>query len=241
MSSTRLHPTNFHPTTRAWTVSHPKISAEALVYPVFVTDDADPTHIEPIASLPGVSRYPVSAVVEALRPLVAKGLATVILFGVPTRIPKDNAGSAALDPNTPVVQALKVLSAAFPDLVLACDVCLCAYTSHGHCGILHGDESINNPASIEQLAKVAVHYARAGAHIVAPSDMMDNRVGSIKRALEATPGCERVSVMAYSAKFASAFYGPFRDAAKSAPGKGDRKGYQLPVGSRKLARRAIVR
>ncbi|KAI9159589.1 Aminolevulinate dehydratase [Blastocladiella emersonii ATCC 22665] len=233
----RLHPANQHPVLRAW-ASEPSITPASLVYPVFIVDDEDA--VEPIASLPGVARYGVRSLVAHLRPLVAKGLGTVLLFGVPTKIPKDNAGSAALDPKTPVVLALAALRAEFPHLVLAVDLCLCAYTSHGHCGILGDDETLDNAASIAQLARVAVHYAQAGAQIIAPSDMTDNRVHAIKQALYAS-ALDKVSVMAYSAKFASVFYGPFRDAAKSAPGKGDRKCYQLPPNSRKLARRAIVR
>ncbi|KAJ3368334.1 hypothetical protein GGF31_006425 [Allomyces arbusculus] len=234
---TRLHPANQHPTLRAWN-SEPRVRAEHLVYPVFVTDVPDA--IEPIASLPGVARYGVNTLVLHLTPLVAKGLQCVLLFGVPSAIPKDNAGSAALDAKTPVVLALQALSKAFPNLLLAVDVCLCAYTDHGHCGLLGQDGRLDNDASIAQLGRVAVHYAQAGAHIVAPSDMMDNRVHAIKDALRGA-SLPYVSVMAYSAKFASVFYGPFRDAAKSAPGKGDRKCYQLPPGSRKLARRAIMR
>ncbi|ORZ30713.1 hypothetical protein BCR44DRAFT_35171 [Catenaria anguillulae PL171] len=239
----RLHPSNQHPTLRAWTQSHPQLSAAALMYPVFVTDDPNPDAVEPIPTLPGQSRFAApNALIAHLTPLVALGLQSVILFGVPSRIPKDNHGSAALDPNTPVVLALRALRKHFPQLLLAVDVCLCPYTDHGHCGILtnYDTQALDNDASIAQLANIAVHYAQAGAHIIAPSDMMDNRILAIKRALN-NHKLSNVAVMAYSAKFASVFYGPFRDAAKSAPGMGDRKCYQLPPGSRKLARRAIVR
>lgn len=127
----------------------------------------------------------------------------------------------------------------FPDLVIACDVCLCPYTNHGHCGIVKG-QTIDNAASIKRLAQISLAYAKAGAHIVAPSDMMDNRIEAIKEILEENKLDNRVSVLSYAVKFASSFYGPFRDAAKSAPGFGDRKKYQLPPGSKAMAARAAV-
>ncbi|KNE70586.1 hypothetical protein AMAG_14712 [Allomyces macrogynus ATCC 38327] len=221
---TRLHPANQHPTLRAWN-SEPRVRAEHLVYPVFVTDVPDA--IEPIASLPGIARYGVKTLVKHLAPLVAKGLQCVLLFGVPSAIPKDNAGSAALDAKTPVVLALQALSKTFPNLLLAVDVCLCAYTDHGHCGLLGQDGRLDNDASIAQLGRVAVHYAQAGAHIVAPSDMMDNRVHAIKDALRAA-SLPYVSVMAYSAKFASVFYGPFRDARNRRRARGTASATSCP-------------
>lgn len=140
----------------------------------------------------------------------------------------------------PVIRALPVLRQAFPNLLIACDVCLCPYTSHGHCGIIE-DGHINNEKSIQRIATIAFNYARHGAHIVAPSDMMDNRISAIKKVLIANQFENRCSVLSYSVKFASGFYGPFRDAAKSAPSFGDRKCYQLPTGSRGLALRAARR
>lgn len=127
----------------------------------------------------------------------------------------------------------------FPDLVIACDVCLCPYTNHGHCGIFAG-EHLDNSASIQRLAEISLNYAKAGAHIIAPSDMMDNRIGAIKGILRENQLANQVSVLSYSVKFASNFYGPFRDAARSAPAFGDRKCYQLPTGSKGLAARAAV-
>ena len=139
-----------------------------------------------------------------------RGLASVILFGVPTLKKKDDVGTLADDVDGPVIQAIRKIRDLFPTLYVAADVCLCEYTSHGHCGILHEDGSINNTLSIERLKDVAVAYAKAGAHCVAPSDMMDGRIASIRRGLDAAGLAGRVTLMAYSAKFASAMYGPFR-------------------------------
>lgn len=137
-------------------------------------------------------------------------------------------GSAADAHDGPTVRAVQFIRKTYPDVLVACDVCLCAFTSHGHCGILFDDGAINNAASIDRLAEVALNYGKAGAHIVAPSDMMDGRIHAIKQQLIANKLSGKVAVMSYSAKFASCFYGPFRDAAKSAPTFGDRKCYQLP-------------
>ncbi|KAK8750227.1 hypothetical protein OTU49_015324 [Cherax quadricarinatus] len=156
-------------------------------------------------------------------------------------MPKDERGSSADAANTPVIVAVKLLRQAFPDLLVACDVCLCAYTTHGHCGILKEDGTIDNTLSIKRLAEQATAYAKAGAQIIAPSDMMDGRVGAIKASLHDAGLANRVSVLSYAVKFASSFYGPFRDAAKSAPAFGDRKCYQLPPGSSGLAARAADR
>ena len=149
-------------------------------------------------------------------------------------------GSMADHMYNPVMKVIKLLKQRFPRLLIVCDVCLCPYTSHGHCGILNAN-GIDNAASIARLAEIACSYAQAGADIVAPSDMMDGRVGAIKQALYKRGLHPRVSVMSYSAKFASSFYGPFRDAAKSSPSFGDRKAYQLPPNARGLAMRAIER
>jgi len=166
----------------------------------------------------------------------------VLLFGVLTKedTKKDPSGSIALDENSPVSRGIKVLRKSFPDLLVIADVCLCGYTSHGHCGILNQDGTIDNGKSIEMLAEVALAYAKAGAHVVAPSDMMDGRIAQIKKLLNQNGLLGKVAVMSYAAKFASCFYGPFRDAAHSAPSFGDRKAYQLPP-SRGLALRAVQR
>ncbi|XP_071155673.1 delta-aminolevulinic acid dehydratase-like [Mytilus edulis] len=191
--------------------------------------------------MPGQSRYGVNTLKNALEPLVAKGLKTVLIFGVPSKLPKDDAGSSADSSNTPAIIATRKLREWFPSLMVACDVCLCPYTSHGHCGILRKDGSIDNDASIKRLAEISLAYAKAGCQIIAPSDMMDGRVGAIKQILADNGLGNTVTVMSYSAKFASSFYGPFRDAAKSAPAFGDRKCYQLPPGSSGLAERAVDR
>lgn len=191
--------------------------------------------------MPNQCRYGVKKLKDAIQPLVDKGLQAILIFGVPKNLPKDNIGRSATTPNTPVVIALEHLRRWFPRLLLICDVCLCAYTCHGHCGVLNKDGSINNAESIKRLAEISVVYAKAGCHIIAPSDMMDGRVGAIKRALVANGFGNKVSIMSYSAKFASGFYGPFRDAAKSAPSFGDRKNYQLPPGASGLADRAVER
>ncbi|KAG8265423.1 Endoplasmic reticulum chaperone BiP [Homalodisca vitripennis] len=201
--------------------------------------DVEDAKVE-IDSMPGVYRYGVNRIVPELKPLVDKGLKSVLLFGVITGLSKDAIGISADSQNNPVVQAVPLLRSAFPDLIIACDVCLCAYTTHGHCEILRDDGSINNELSIQRIAEVAVSYAKAGCHVVAPSDMMDGRVLAIKNGLRKVHLDSTVSLLSYSIKYASAFYGPFRDAAKSCPAFGDRKAYQLPIGSAGLAARAAV-
>ncbi|KAI8836906.1 aminolevulinate dehydratase [Chytriomyces cf. hyalinus JEL632] len=236
-----LHSSVSHPVLRAWAAVPNTLSATSLMYPLFITSDRDGK--EEIAAMPGVFRFGVNRLKEALDPLIKNGLRSVILFGVPREehAVKDDAGSAAEDPSGPVILAIQLLRSLYPSLLVACDVCLCPYTSHGHCGVLNADGTINNPASIKRLAEISVQYARAGCHVIAPSDMMDCRIGAIKEGLHEAGLAGNVAVMAYSAKFASGFYGPFRDAACSAPAAGDRKRYQLPPASRGLARRAVIR
>lgn len=209
------------------------------MYPIFITDDPD-AEVD-IPSLPGQKRWGVDKLDGFLAPLVKKGLRSVILFGVPLKCEKDERGTPADDPSGPVIQAIKRISTLFPSLYIATDVCLCEYTSHGHCGLLHPDGTINTPPSVERIAQVAVSYAKAGAHCVAPSDMMDGRIGAIKRGLVDAALGNKCTLMSYSAKFASSLYGPFRDAAGSVPSFGNRKCYQLPPNARGLARRAITR
>ena len=191
--------------------------------------------------MPNQHRWGVNRLEEFLAPLVRQGLSSVMLFGVPVLKEKDPEGGLADDPTGPVIAAIQKLRQLFPTLYIAADVCLCEYTSHGHCGILYEDGSINNDASIVRLADVAVAYARAGAHCVAPSDMMDGRIGAIREGLRRAHLAEHTCVMAYSAKFASSLYGPFRSAVDSAPSFGDRRRYQLPANARGLARRALRR
>lgn len=190
--------------------------------------------------MPGISRLGINSLKQHLEPLVLRGLASILVFGIVDDNKKNEQATAADDATNPVIKGLPLLRQWFPNLLIACDVCLCPYASHGHCGILNGDGTINNDKSIERISKVALNYAIAGAHIVAPSDMMDNRIYAIKKILRENGLEGKVSVLSYSVKFASSFYGPFRDAAKSAPAFGDRKCYQLPYGSRGLARRAAV-
>jgi len=234
-----LHSGYSNSTLRLWQSSGTELHPHNVMLPIFIVDTPDAK--EDISSLPGVSRFGVDSVIEFLKPLVQLGLSSVLLFGVPANVPKDEFGSAGCDADkNPVIPAVKRIKAEFSSLTVACDVCLCPYTSHGHCGVLQKDGSINNAESLPLLAKQALTFAQAGADIVAPSDMMDGRVYAIKKIL-ADNGLRRVSVLSYAVKFASTFYGPFRDAAKSAPAFGDRKCYQLPPGSRGLAARAAER
>ncbi|RKP37303.1 delta-aminolevulinic acid dehydratase [Dimargaris cristalligena] len=236
--SSILHSGYHHPVQRTWQCQ-PSLTKTGLIYPIFVSDIDHAK--EAISSLPGQYRWGVRRLQELLDPLVAKGLASVMIFGVPTNGNKDAVGTLADHPEGPVIQAIQFLRQKYPDLHVSCDVCLCAYTVHGHCGILHDDGTLNNHQSTARLTEVALNYARAGAHMVAPSDMMDGRIGAIKQGLLDEGFAHRVFLMSYSAKFASAFYGPFREAAQSSPTFGDRKCYQLPPGARGLARRAILR
>ncbi|XP_074654125.1 delta-aminolevulinic acid dehydratase-like [Tubulanus polymorphus] len=228
-----------HDVLRSWQCLNTTITSDNLIYPLFITDDPDAA--EAITSLPGQCRYGVNKLENKVRPLVQKGLKSVLLFGVPQKLPKDEFGSCADSPYTPVVQAIQVLAKAFPSLLICCDVCMCAYTNHGHCGILREDGSLDNEASIKRIAEIALAYSRAGCHVVAPSDMMDGRIGAIKKSLFENDLGNKVTIMSYSAKFASKFYGPFRDAAKSAPSFGDRRAYQHPPGSAGIAQRAVER
>ncbi|KAJ7901987.1 hypothetical protein B0H14DRAFT_2669393 [Mycena olivaceomarginata] len=220
-----------HPLSRQWQ-SKRQLTKAMLMYPIFISDDPDASQL--IATLPGQSRWGINKLEGFLAPLVKKGLQSVILFGVPMKCNKTTNRAPSSSPS-------KKIRALFPDLYVACDVCLCEYTDHGHCGLLHPDGTINTAPSVERIAEVALNYARAGAHCVAPSDMMDGRIKSIKRALIDNGFGNKCTLMAYSAKFASSLYGPFRDAAGSAPSFGNRKCYQLPPGGRGLARRAIQR
>jgi len=211
-----------------------------LIYPLFISDQPDEETLIP--SLPNQHRPGLNRLIPHLEPLIAKGLSSVILFGVPIAPGvKDINGRAADDPKGPVIQAIKMLRRRFRDLFIVADVCLCEYTSHGHCGILREDGSLDNAQSVERISDVAMEYALAGAHCVAPSDMNDGRIRAIKLKLIEAGIAHRVVLMSYSAKFSGCLYGPFRDAAGSVPSFGDRKCYQLPPGGRGLARRAIVR
>ncbi|KAF7968687.1 hypothetical protein HWV62_29692 [Athelia sp. TMB] len=227
-----------HPLSRTWQ-ARSTLTKSMLMYPIFITDDPEASF--EIASLPNQRRWGINKLEGFLGPLVKKGLKSVILFGVPLTCQKDARGTPADDPAGPVMAAIVLLRKLFPDLYIAVDVCLCEYTSHGHCGVLHPDGTIDTAPSVERIASVALSYAKAGAHCVAPSDMMDGRIKAIKRALIDGGYGNKCTLMSYAAKFASALYGPFRDAAGSAPSFGNRKCYQLPPSARGLARRAITR
>ncbi|XP_065156735.1 delta-aminolevulinic acid dehydratase [Atheta coriaria] len=234
-----LHSGMFNDTLRRWNSSNCTLNPHNLMYPVFLIEEDDV--IQPIASMPGVSRFGVNKLKTHLEPLIVKGLSSILLFGVIDKLPKDANGTNADSQKNPVILALPKLKEWFPTLTIACDVCLCPYSDHGHCGLLHEDGTINNGPSIKRIAEIALNYAKAGAHVVAPSDMMDGRIGAIKNALIANNLGNKVAVLSYAVKFASSFYGPFRDAACSKPSFGDRKCYQLPPNSTGLAMRAAER
>ncbi|KAF2356727.1 Delta-aminolevulinic acid dehydratase [Trinorchestia longiramus] len=234
-----LHPGYANATLRAWQACGTELHPHNFVLPLFVTEASDGS--VPVSSMPGVERYSVSALQVYLASVVQHKLSSVLLFGVVEAHRKDSVGSFSVHPDNPVVQAVKMIRTQFPNLTIICDVCLCAYTTHGHCGELNDDGTINNSASIKRLAQQALAYAQAGAHVVAPSDMMDGRVGAIKAELHTQGLAGKVSVLSYAVKFASCFYGPFRDAAASAPAAGDRQCYQLPPASSGLGLRAAAR
>lgn len=213
-----------------------RLAPSDFIYPMFVTAGVGVS--EPIASMPGQRRLSVDQLPREAAELRSLGIPAVLLFGLPES--KDAQGSGAWIADGVVQQAVRVLKEAQPELVVVTDVCFCEYTDHGHCGVLDDDGSVINDASVELLARTALSQAEAGADVIAPSDMMDGRVGVIRRALDAAGFAER-AVLAYSAKFASAFYGPFRDAADSAPQFGDRRGYQMDPPNGREAMRAIER
>lgn len=237
-----LHAGYKNSTLRLWQAAGTELHSHNFMLPLFITDES-PDAKQEIPSLPGVSRWGVASVLDFLRQPVSHGLTSVLLFGVPGKLTKDAKGSAGAGAGNPVLEAVRRIKAEYPGLTVACDVCLCPYTSHGHCGVLTDDAegSIDAPASLTCLAEQALAFARAGADVVAPSDMMDGRVKAIKQILADNGYGNRVSVLSYSVKFSSSFYGPFREAANSAPAFGDRKKYQLPCGSRGLAARAAAR
>ncbi|HWW85464.1 MAG TPA: porphobilinogen synthase, partial [Vicinamibacterales bacterium] len=188
-----------------------------------------------VSSMPGVYNVSVDEAVKESELAKADGIKSVLLFGLPDR--KDDVGSLAYDPDAPVQSAIRAIKRASPDLVVMSDVCLCEYTSHGHCGIVIDDEIANDP-TVEQLVRAAVSHAVAGADIVAPSDMMDGRVGAIRQALDER-GFQQTAIMAYAAKYCSAFYGPFREAANSSPAFGDRRSHQMDPANAAEAMREV--
>jgi len=210
------------------------LTIDQLAYPLFVVPGQDCKN--PVPSMPDVYQFSVDRLMTEVAEVVSLNLPAVLLFGLPRT--KDAVGSEAYAEDGAVQQATQAIKNQYPDLVVITDVCLCEYTSHGHCGLLQGQQ-VDNDATLEVLAQVALSHARAGADIVAPSDMMDGRVRAIRQALDGA-GYEQVSILAYSAKYCSAFYGPFRDAADSAPQFGDRRAYQMDMGNAAEALREIA-
>ena len=217
-------------------VRETELSPKHLVYPMFVELGTDKR--TPIDAMPGVDRLSISHAVDEAGEAKALGIPSVLLFGIPAE--KDEQGSGAYDDEGVVQLTVRAIKEAHPELVVITDVCLCEYTSHGHCGVVRADGMVDNDMSVELLAKTAISHAAAGADIVAPSDMMDGRVGPLRAQLDAE-GYSETPIIAYSAKFASAFYGPFREAAESTPAFGDRRSYQMdPANSDEAVREALL-
>jgi porphobilinogen synthase len=215
-------------------VRETRLSPDMFMLPLFVCEGRGVRR--EVSSMPGVFNLSVDEAVKEVEAARGEGIQSVLLFGLPEH--KDGAGSASYDPNAPVQSAVRAIKNAAPDVVVATDVCLCEYTDHGHCGIIVNNEVSNDP-TVEQLVRAAVSHAAAGADIVAPSDMMDGRVGAIRQELD-EQGFENTVVMAYAAKYWSAFYGPFREAADSAPKFGDRASYQMDPANADEAMREVA-
>jgi porphobilinogen synthase len=203
-------------------VRETRLDPADLIYPMFIAHGID--RREPIEAMPGIDRLSIAHAVEEAGQASRLGIPAVLLFGLPAS--KDEEGSGAWDDEGVIQLATRAIKDAHPDLIVITDLCLCEYTSHGHCGVVRSDGTVDNDATLDLLARAAVSQARAGADLIAPSDMMDGRVGSIRSALD-EDGYTDTPILAYSAKFASAFYGPFREAADSAPSFGDRRSYQM--------------
>src|SRR5215216_7269926 len=216
-------------------VRETELNVSHLVYPMFVV--ATGPKRTPIAEMPGIDHVSIDGAVEEAGIAQALGIPAVLLFGLPAS--KDEDGSGAWDDEGVIQLATRAIKAAHPDLLVFADLCLCEYTSHGHCGVLRPDGVVDNDQTLELLARTAVSQAEAGADAVAPSDMMDGRVGALRSALD-DHGLAETPIVAYSAKFASAFYGPFREAADSAPQMGDRRGYQMDPANAREALREVA-
>jgi porphobilinogen synthase len=217
-------------------VRETNLAPSDFIYPMFFHAGIDKP--QPIKTMPGVSQFPVSAAREQAKEIWKRGVKSVLLFGLPTK--KDPRGESGCDPNGPVPRAVAEMKAAVPELIVVTDVCVDEYTDHGHCGILvknkQGEMVVDNDSTLEVLAKMATVHAQAGADVVAPSDMMDGRVGRLRKALDES-GFETTSILSYAVKYASSFYGPFREAADCAPQFGDRAGYQMDPGNAREALR----
>jgi porphobilinogen synthase len=210
------------------------LSPSDFIYPLFIVEGENVRR--EISSMPSQFQLSIDNAVRTCEELIGLGLQSVILFGIPNE--KDEVGSGAYAEEGIIQKAIRAIKSSFPQMVVVTDVCLCEYTSHGHCGVVQ-DGYVNNDKTLELLAKEAVSHARSGADIIAPSDMMDGRIGAIRAALD-SDGHENIPIMAYSAKYSSAFYGPFREAAESAPQFGDRKTYQMDPGNTDEAMREIA-
>ena len=215
-------------------VAETKLSRDDLLLPLFIVEGSGIR--EPIASMPGVCRFSVDQIVDEAKRVADLGVPGIMLFGIPNN--KDARGSGADQADGIVQRAVSAIKAGAGDLCVITDVCLCEYTDHGHCGLVEGEEVLNDP-SVERLALTALSHARAGADMVAPSDMMDGRVAAIRSTLD-EHDFENLPILSYAAKYASAFYGPFRDAAESTPQFGDRRGYQMDPANRREAMRELV-
>ena len=215
-------------------VRETRLGVEGLIYPMFVCPGANVRR--EVSSMPGIFQQSVDQAVEECREVAGLGIPAIILFGLPEK--KDATGSEAYAPDGAVQRAITAIRKAVPGMVIVSDVCLCEYTDHGHCGIVEGQEILNDP-TLDLLARAAVSHARAGADIVAPSDMMDGRVAAIRRALDAG-GHAEIAILSYAAKYCSGFYGPFREAADSAPQFGDRRSYQMDPGNAREALREVA-
>lgn len=211
-----------------------RVAVEDLIYPMFVAEGENLKN--PVPSMPNIYQYSLDRMGEELERVAGAGIPAILLFGIPAH--KDEKGSGAYDPEGITQRAIRIIKEKYPNLLVIADVCLCEYTSHGHCGLVQGEEILNDE-TLPLLAKMALTMAQAGADIVAPSDMMDGRVGAIREALDANGFCN-VPILSYSAKYASGYYGPFRDAAGSAPHFGDRKSYQMDPANGREALREIL-
>ena len=216
-------------------VRETRLSADNFILPLFACPGSGVA--KPISSMPGVFQHSVDQLVATARAAFDEGIPAVLLFGIPEH--KDAVGSCSWADDGVVQQALRGLQQEVPELIRIVDLCFCEYTDHGHCGVLRPDGSVDNDATVANLVRQAVSLARAGADVIAPSDMMDGRIGAVRQGLDGA-GYSEVPILAYAAKFASAFYGPFREAAESAPAFGDRRSYQMDPCNRREARREVA-
>ncbi|HPI36534.1 MAG TPA: porphobilinogen synthase [Ignavibacteriaceae bacterium] len=228
----RLRRLRYNPIVRDM-VRETRLNKDDLIYPLFVVPGQNIKN--PVKSMPGVFQLSIDKLVEECKELVQLGIPAIILFGIPEH--KDEKGSEAYNPNGIIQQAVRAIKANVENLLVITDVCLCEYTSHGHCGVLNGDEVLNDE-TVSLLAKEAISHAEAGADIIAPSDMMDGRVAAIRKALD-YKGFTKTPILSYAAKYASGYYGPFRDAAESTPAFGDRRSHQMDIANGNEALREV--